>query len=236
MADKIRVQKIISTNTNYSRRAAEKLIEEGRIRVNNKIIKIGTSADPTHDKIKIDNQEIKIIKKAYLLMNKPPGYVTSTHDPHEKTIMKLLPQKYKDLNVYPAGRLDKDTEGLLILTNDGDFANNIMHPTNNIKKTYEGVALGKLSKKDIDALKRGIKLEEGIAKCEIKITPDIEKTIFEIKLETGWTRQIRRMFDAVGHDVMLLRRTKIGNLTLDELKDEPIKEYTKEELERKIKN
>jgi 23S rRNA pseudouridine2605 synthase len=230
-----RVQKIISNNTEISRRKAEELIKEGRVRVNNEIITIGTSANQEKDEIKINNETIKIITKKYIAINKPRGYVTSTHDPHEKTIMKIIPEKYKDYNIYPVGRLDKDTEGLLLMTNDGDFANKIMHPTNNIKKTYEGIALGKLSKKDIEQLRGGIKLDEGIAKCEIKITPEKERTRFEIKLETGWTRQIRRMFDAIGHEVIELRRTKIGNMHIDELEREQIKEYTKKEIEQKIK-
>jgi pseudouridine synthase len=167
-------------------------------------------------------------------MNKPTGCVTSTFDPHEKTIMSLVSQKYKDYNVYPVGRLDKDTEGLIILTNDGDFANKIMHPSNNTTKTYEGVCIGRLSKKDIETLRRGVKLDEGIAKCKITIEPDKEQTVFEIILETGWTRQIRRMFDAIGHEVKQLRRTKIGNLTLKELDTQELKEYTKTELEKKI--
>ena len=235
MTQKIRVQKIISNNTSYSRRAAEKLIEEGRVKVNNEIIKIGATANPERDEISIDDKKIKTIKKIYIAINKPRGYVTSTHDPHEKTIMKIIPPKYKDQNIYPAGRLDKDTEGLLILTNDGDFANKIMHPSNNIKKTYEGIALGKLSKKDIEQLRGGIKLDEGIAKCKIKITPEKERTRFEIILETGWTRQIRRMFEAIGHEVIELRRTKIGNMHIDELGGKEIKEYNKQEIENKIK-
>lgn len=231
--EKIRVQKIISNNSNISRRKAEELIKQGRIKINKTIAKIGDTAS-SEDKIFVDDKQIKTQKKLYLAIDKEAGYVTSTKDPHEKTIMKLLPSKYKDKNLYPAGRLDKDTEGLLIMTNDGDFANQIMHPSNNIKKTYEGICLGKLSKKDIESLRNGIKLEEGIAKCQIKIIPEKEQTSFEIILETGWTRQIRRMFQEIGHEVIKLRRTKIGELHINDLKGKKLREYNKEEITKKI--
>lgn len=230
---KQRVQKIISNNSNISRRKAEELIKERRIKINDTIAKIGDTASP-QDKIFVDDKQIITQKKLYLAIDKEAGYVTSTKDPHEKTVMKLLPTKYKNKNLYPAGRLDKETEGLLIITNDGDFANQIMHPSNNIKKTYEGICLGNLSKKDINALRNGIKLEEGIAKCQIKINSEKEQTFFEIILETGWTRQIRRMFQEIGHEVIKLRRTKIGELHIKDLNGKKIKEYNKEEIINKI--
>ena len=233
---KVRVQKIICNNSSVSRRKAEDLIREGRVFVNGEVAVLGSVADPLVDEVRVDKDVVRVVKKVYLLMNKPAGLVTSVFDPNERTIMSVLPDKFKDLNVYPVGRLDKDTTGLLILTNDGDFANYVMHPSNNIKKTYDGVCLGNLSKNDIVALRTGIKLDEGIAKCDIKIIPSVEQTVFEIVLETGWNRQIRRMFDALNHEVVSLRRIKIGGLSLDILGNNVVKEFSKEELEKRLNN
>ena len=225
-----RVQKIISNNTHISRRKAEDLIREGKVRVNNETINIGATATEK-DKIEVNGDEIKKTRKTIIAIDKEKGYVTSTKDPHEKTIMKTLPQKYKDQNLKPAGRLDKDTTGLLILTNDGDLANWIMHPSNNIKKTYEGKTTKELKEQDLKKLREGIKLDERIAKCEARKINDDK---FEIILQTGWTRQIRRMLEAIGHEVIELRRTKIGNLNIKDLNNKPIKEYNKQELTDKI--
>ncbi len=225
-----RVQKIISNNTTISRRKAEDLIREGKVRVNNETISIGATATEK-DKIEVNGEEIKKIRKIIIAIDKETGHVTSTKDPHEKTVMKQLPKKYKDLNLKPVGRLDKDTTGLLIMTNDGYLANWIMHPSNGIKKTYEGQTKQELKEQDLQRLRSGVQLEEGIAKCEAK---QKSKNEFEITLETGWTRQIRRMLETIGHEVVKLRRTKIGNLNIEDLEGKEIKEYNKEEITKKI--
>lgn len=230
----VRVQKIISSNSVISRRKAEDLIREGRVKVNGVVVSLGACADVSKDKIFVDGVLLKESKKVYLVINKPAGVVTSTFDPNEKTVMKLLPSKFRNLNLYPVGRLDKDTEGLLILTNDGDFANSVMHPSNNVKKTYEGYCKGVLSSRDISILRRGVPLDEGIARCSLKVVHEVDSSFFEIVLETGWNRQIRRMFEFVHHEVFRLRRIKIGGLSLSVLGEDFFREFSLLELKNLI--
>lgn len=232
MLKKMRVQKIISNNTSFSRRHAEELIKAGKVKVNDVLVSIGACASE-EDEIKINNEKIGFAKKFYVALNKQEGYVTSTKDPHEKTVMKQLPKKYEKTNIKPVGRLDKNTVGLLILTNDGDLANRIMHPSNNIKKVYVGEAKKEITKKDLEKLRKGIVLEEGLATCKVSLNKFNSK-MFEITLNTGWTRQIRRMMNAINNEVISLKRIKIGGLDIADLKKENLKEYTKQELEKKI--
>lgn len=227
-----RVQKIISECGITSRRKAEELIEKGKVKVNDKVITIGDKADITTDKIVVEGKLLKPQKRVYLALNKPKGLVTSTKDPHEKTIMDLVPQKYRKLNVFPVGRLDKHTEGLLFLTNDGDFANQIMHPSNKTEKKYEGIVAGNLSKENVDKIRSGIVMEEGIARCKIFTKPMEGNTFFIITIKTGWNRQVRRMFEAVGHKVINLKRTAVGNFTLDHLGKKRIQELSSYEMKK----
>lgn len=234
MDGKIRVQKIICNNSDISRRKAEKLIDDGKVKVNGVIVSLGASADPFKDEILVNNKRIVLVEKKYLALNKPVGCVTSTFDPHEKTVMKYIPKKFGSFNLFPVGRLDKDSEGLLLLSNDGDFANKVMHPSNNVKKTYRGVVSGVLSKKDISSLRSGVVLEEGVAKCKIKFEVLKGETLFEVTIDTGWNRQIRRMFEVLGFEVVKLKRVRIGKLDLKDLEGKLYKEYSKSEIEEKI--
>jgi len=225
-----RVQKIISENSSYSRRKAEDLIIDKRVKVNNKLITIGDKADDSKDTITIDNKPLKKIKKIYLGFNKPLGFVTSTKDPHEKTIMQFIPKRYLPYNIYPVGRLDKNTEGLIFLTNDGDFANKIMHPKNKIEKTYEGIAKGIINKEEKERLSKGIKLEEGIARSKTYIRPINKDTFFTIKVSTGWNKQVRRMFEAINHKVLKLKRIEIGKFSISRLGKKNIRELNEEDI------
>lgn len=225
-----RVQKIISENTNFSRRKAEDLIINKKVKVNNKLITIGDKADDEKDTISINDKPIKKVEKVYLAFNKPAGTVTSLKDPHETTIMDKIPKKYLKYNIYPVGRLDKYTEGLIFLTNDGDFANKIMHPTNKIEKTYEGIAKGIISIEGKDKLSSGIKLEEGLARGKTYLKSQNKDTFFTIKITTGWNRQVRRMFEAIGHRVAKLKRIQVGKFPITRIGNKQIRELNKEDI------
>lgn len=226
-----RIQKIISECGIASRRNAEELIEQGKVKVNGQIAKIGQKADLDKDEIFVKGIKLRNIEKIYLALNKPVGFVTSTKDPHEKTIMEVIPDKYRKAGVYPVGRLDKYTEGLIFLTNDGDFANNLMHPRYKVEKRYEGICSGTVSKDEMKKLQTGIKLEEGLAKGRVFLKSSGENTYFAIKIYTGWNRQVRRMFEAIGHTVLKLRRTDIGTYSIESLGKRQTKELSKGEVE-----
>jgi 23S rRNA pseudouridine2605 synthase len=231
---RIRLQKYIAEAGVASRRKAEELISAGLVEVNNiKTDKLGATVDPEKDIVKIDGKIISIEKKIYIILNKPAGYVCTSKDTHaRKKAIDLIDKKLGRL--YTVGRLDRDTEGLLILTNDGNFANNIMHPRKKIPKTYIAKCAGKIDNKKIDSLKKGIILEDGpTLPAEIKLleTSNNSYTI-EITIKEGRKRQIKRMIKAVGNMVKYLKRIKIGNLELGNLKLGQYRELSKKEIEK----
>jgi 23S rRNA pseudouridine2605 synthase len=221
-----RLQKIISAAGVASRRLAEELIAQGRVAVNGKTVTaLGTKADPERDEIKVDGRRIKEQKrKRYILLYKPRGYVTTRSDPQGRpTVMDLL-KSVKEY-VYPVGRLDYDSEGLLILTNDGDLAAHLTHPRHEVEKVYEARVKGRPDDHDLERLSNGIVIEgrrTAPAKIRVperapRITPSgAEHTFVEIAVHEGRQRQVRKMFDAIGHPVVRLRRVRIGPIT-DEL-------------------
>jgi 23S rRNA pseudouridine2605 synthase len=210
--EKLRVQKILSNAGVCSRRRAEELIAAGKVRVNGKIITLGDQAG-REDKITIDHEELKQERRIYLMFHKPVGCVTALHDDRYKTVMSYIKIKER---VFPVGRLDFNTSGLLLLTNDGDFANEIMHPSKNIKKTYL-VKLNKpIDKKSIKLLQRGILLEDG--KTSPAKLKSLDRRMLEITIHEGRNRIIRRMFNSLNYNVTQLHRISIGHLKLDNLK------------------
>ncbi len=182
---------------------------------------LGERADPDIHDIRVDGRPLpQPGEKRYLLLNKPPGYVTTCKDPHaEKTVLDLL--KGVKERVFPVGRLDKDTSGLLILTNDGDFALRLTHPRYKVPKTYEAVVKGIVRRRVLQALQEGVILEEGkTSPAQVKILAVREnppETLLRITLSEGRKRQIRRMMEAVGHPVKELARTRIGPVSLGDL-------------------
>jgi 23S rRNA pseudouridine2605 synthase len=222
-----RLQKIISAAGVASRRLAEELIEQGRVEVNGKVIReLGTKANPDTDEIKVDGRRIKEQKrKRYILLYKPRGYVTTRSDPEGRpTVMDLL-KSVKEY-VYPVGRLDYDSEGLLLLTNDGDLAARLMHPSHEVEKVYEARVRGVPAPEELDRLASGIVID-GRRTAPAKIhVPDRpakvtasgnEQTFVEIVLHEGRQRQVRRMFELIGHPVARLRRTRIGPITDEQI-------------------
>lgn len=204
-----RVQKILASVGISSRRDCERLIEQGRVRVNDKIIKLGDKAELGEDKIYVDNQLVKLVKKVYIMLNKPRGYISSTSEQVGQKVIDLVRIKQR---VFPVGRLDKDTEGLLIITNDGDFANRIMHPRYEVEKEYE-VNLNKpFEKKDLDKLK-DMYIEN--RKVDIKNIRLISEKRLIITIHEGRKHIIKKVFRKLGYFVSKLIRIKINNLRLD---------------------
>ena len=234
----LRLQKIISTAGIASRRAAEKLIEEGRVSVNGRTVtELGTKADPDRDEIRVDDRRVKGAERhRYLLLNKPRGYVTTRSDPQRRpTVIDLL--KGVREYVYPVGRLDFDSEGLLILTNDGDLAARLMHPRHEVERVYEAEVLGRPDAHDLDRLARGVLIDgrrTSPAQVELAGTKGSanDTSILRIAIHEGRTRQVRKMCDAIGHPVRTLKRIRIGPIADRKLKLGSYRELTAEEVKK----
>lgn len=228
-----RLQKIISTAGVASRRAAEDLIVEGRVRVNGKVVsELGAKADAAHDHIKVDGKLINPVQpRAYVMLNKPTGYVTTMSDPEGRPVVSDLLKGVK-ARVYPVGRLDYNTEGLLLLTSDGDFAHLITHPKHELPKTYLVKIKGVLTDANIEALQRGVFLKDGkTAPAKVKkLRKEEANSWVEITIHEGKKRQVRRMIDYTGHSVIKLKRVRIGGLNLGNLPTGAYRHLTVEEV------
>ena len=203
-----------------SRRKAEELIIEGRITVNGRIATIGMKADPVKDHIKVDGKLlIRSEPKVYIMLNKPKNVVTTLYDPEGRPTVKdfLKGVKYR---VFPVGRLDYDSEGLLLLTNDGDFAHAVLHPSKKISKTYLVKVKGVLDEEEIEKLRTGVKLGDGMtAPAQVtRVTRTENNSWLKMTIHEGKKRQIRRMFEKMRHPVLKLKRIKINGIELDKLK------------------
>ncbi|MEN3325751.1 MAG: rRNA synthase [Acidobacteriota bacterium] len=220
-----RLQKLIAAAGVASRRHAEELIAAGRVTVNGKVIKeLGTKADPEKDHIKVNgkliNPQLQSREKVYVLLNKPKGYLSSVSDPEGRPLVtELLPPALG--KVHPVGRLDFNTEGLLLLTNDGDFTNYVTAARNRVEKVYEVKVKGVPAESGIERLRRGITLEDGTRTAPAKIMKLHETQTnawYEVLLHQGRNQQVRKMFELIGHSVLKLRRTRIGFLVDENLK------------------
>jgi len=230
----VRLQKILAQAGIASRREAEKIILAGRVKVNGKTVsEPGGKADPEKDTIKVDGQELALPeKKVYWLLNKPTGYVTTMKDPQGRRTVAHLIAQIKE-RVYPAGRLDYDTSGLLLITNDGNLANAMAHPKKEVDKCYEAKVTGVPSQKSLEKLEKGILLEDGMtAPARVRLLKkERGNSWVEIIIHEGKNRQVRRMFDAVGHKVIKLKRVSIGPLRLGALAPGKVRPLTPGELE-----
>lgn len=229
-----RLQKILSEMGITSRRKAEDLIFEGRVTVNGRIATIGTKADPVKDHIKVNGKLlIRPEPKVYIMLNKPKNVVTSLHDPEGRPTVKdfLKGVKYR---VFPVGRLDYDSEGLLLLTNDGDFAHAVLHPSKKISKTYLVKVKGILEEDKIEKLRAGVKLVERMtAPVKVKRIRETENNSWlEIIIYEGKKRQIRRMLEKTGHDVLKLKRIRVDGLELGKLEPGTFRYLTPEERDK----
>lgn len=228
----IRLQKIIADMGIASRRKAEELILEGRVTVNGQIARLGMKADPERDHIKVDGKLlIRPEPKVYYLLNKPSGVVTTLYDPQGRPTVKEFIKRIP-YRIYPVGRLDYHSEGLLLLTNDGELAHAILHPSKDIPKIYVVKVKGRVEEEKLDRLRRGIRLEEGITKpARVKIIRFSENNSWvEITIYEGRKRQVRRMFEKIGHPVIKLKRIAINGLKLGSLRPGELRQLSSEEI------
>jgi 23S rRNA pseudouridine2605 synthase len=229
-----RLQKILSQAGVASRRASEQLMLEGRVTVNGTTMReLGTKADPARDDIRVDGRRIRPTERhRYLLLNKPAGYVTTRSDPQRRpTVMDLLGgvREY----VYPVGRLDFDTEGLLLLTNDGELAATLTHPRHGIERVYEVKVLGIPDTHDIERLAKGVTIDgRRTEPAHVQLVPGRHEkhATLRIAISEGRNRQVRRMFEAIGHPVDYLRRISIGPLKDTRLRQGAWRDLTDDEV------
>lgn len=213
--DLIRLNKFIANAGVCSRREADKLIESGLIQVNGKTIKdLGTKIAST-DEVIYENRILQTEKKFYVLLNKPKGYITTTDDPHDRKTVMFLTQNACKERIYPVGRLDKNTTGLLLLTNDGELAKKLTHPKHEIKKIYHVVIDRNLTKNDHLNIEQGITLEDGEIKVDkiAYVSPQSTKKEIGIEIHSGKNRIIRRIFESQGYKVLKLDRVSFAGIT-----------------------
>lgn len=231
----IRLQKILADLGIASRRKSEEMIEEGRIMVNGKLAVIGQKADPELDHIKLDGKLLtrRPGPKLYFAFHKPRQVISTLEDPQERATVGDYLRKIK-ARLYPIGRLDYDSEGLLLLTNDGDFAHDVLHPTKKTPKVYEVKVKGVLKDEEIEKLETGIWLKDGkTAPAKVKkMRKAKENSWLQITIHEGKKRQIRRMLDRVNHSVIRLIRTKVGGINLGHLNPGEMRPLTPDEIER----
>ncbi|MBR9700599.1 rRNA pseudouridine synthase [Candidatus Woesearchaeota archaeon] len=206
----LRVQKIIADAGICSRRKAEQLIKDEKVFVNMKIATIGDSADPEKDEIIVDGNKLEPEKKVYLMLNKPPGFITTSTDPWgRKSVLELV---HVQQRVFSVGRLDKDTTGLIFLTNDGAWANRIMHPRYEVTKVYEAELDKPFQDKDLDRLNKGVMLDRKLIKAKAR---RLTKKKVQVTVHTGLNKEIKRLFKTLDYWVRGLKRVQIGQVRLD---------------------
>ncbi|MBS6163691.1 MAG: rRNA pseudouridine synthase [Clostridiales bacterium] len=232
--EKIRLQKVLSDIGYCSRRKAEELIARGKVKVNGHPAEIGMKIDPRADLISVGGQNLAVPRKKsyrYLMMNKPRGYVTTVSDEQgRRCVMDLL--EGVEERVYPVGRLDMNSEGLLLFTNDGSFANDMMHPSRHVTKTYRVTVRPDVTDEQTVALSEGVMIDgKRTAPAVVKVlTKEPGRVVMEIIIHEGRNRQVRKMCETVGLEVARLKRTSVGPLRLGMLKPGAVRDLTSEEL------
>lgn len=231
MQNQIRINKFIAESGVCSRRAADKLIEQGKVKINGVTAECGSVINPETDKVEVEGKGItQEEKKVYFMLNKPEKVLTAAKDERgRKTVLDIVRENER---VFPIGRLDFETEGLLILTNDGELYNRIIHPKAEVYKKYIAVISGRLTNDEKSRLINGINLEDGkTLPARVRIVGEEKgNNIVEISIREGRNRQVRRMFKACGHLVLKLKRVAIGNLELQSLKVGQYRELSKDEV------
>jgi 23S rRNA pseudouridine2605 synthase len=236
----VRLQKILSSAGVASRRASEQMILDGRVMVNGKtVLELGTKADPQKDAIKVDGRRIKTaieeVRQRYIVLYKPKGYVTTRSDPEgRRTVMDLIGE---GAYIYPVGRLDYDSEGLLLMMTDGELAARLMHPRHEVDKVYEVIVMGTPDARAIEKLRKGVHIEGGrTSPADVHVGTTVKgsrpTTLLTLTIREGRNRQIRKMCSAVGLPVRDLRRIRMGPIGLGRLKPGQWRDLTAEEVRR----
>ncbi|MBI2893253.1 MAG: rRNA pseudouridine synthase [Deltaproteobacteria bacterium] len=229
-----RLQKILAQAGIASRRAAEELIVAGRVRVNGKVVReLGSKADAGRDQITVDGRPIHVERHAYYLLNKPRGVVTTLHDPEGRPTIRELLRGVTE-RVFPVGRLDYSTAGVLLCTNDGELANAVLHPSRTVERTYAVKLRGSVRPETVEKWRRGVTLEDGVtAPAKVSVLEETENaTWLRVTIHEGRNRQIHRMGEATGHPVQRLTRLEFAGLTAEGLAPGEFRELTQKELTR----
>ncbi len=219
MAKKLRVDKVLS-NLGYGSRAELKVYcKKGLVKVNDKVISNpGTQVDTDIDKIEFNNEVVRYREFVYIMMNKPDGYLSATFDKRDPIVLDLIDPSYLTFEPFPVGRLDKDTEGLLVLTNDGQLAHRVLSPKKHVPKTYYAKIQGIVTDKDVKAFEKGVTLDDGYETMpsQLKIIESGEVSEIELTIHEGKFHQVKRMFESLGKKVVYLKRLSMVKLILDE--------------------
>ena len=230
----VRLQKFLAESGVASRRKSEELIEQGKVKVNGKLSMIGDKVDPKKDTITVNGKKIVKTKTfTYVVLHKPRGFITTMSDEMDR---KCVAELIKDVpgRVYPVGRLDRDSEGMLLFTNDGAFANAMTHPTKHVPKTYRVTVRPSITEEQITALTQGVIIDDRkTAPAEVRVvTKEEGRVVLEIILYEGRNRQIRKMCEEVGLEVARLKRTAIGSIKLGMLKQGAWRNLTEDEVRK----
>ena len=209
----MRLDKFLANMGVGTRSEVKQLLKKGSVKVNQNIVKLPKlHVNPNSDEIMVNDEVVSYIDKVYIMLNKPKGYISATEDELHPTIIDLIPE-YAHLNIFPVGRLDKDTEGLLLVTNDGQFNHEVMNPNKHVSKTYEVYSKHPITQFDIDKFKSGIELSDG--KLKPAILKKVDDYVSHVTIYEGKYQQVKRMFHSIENEVLELKRIKIAQLELD---------------------
>ena len=209
----MRLDKFLANMGVGTRSEVKQLLKKGSVKVNQNIVKLPKlHVNPNSDEIMVNDEVVSYIDKVYIMLNKPKGYISATEDELHPTIIDLIPE-YAHLNIFPVGRLDKDTEGLLLVTNDGQFNHEVMNPNKHVSKTYEVYSKHPITQFDIDKFKSGIELSDG--KLKPAILKKVDDYVSHVTIYEGKYHQVKRMFHSIENEVLELKRIKLAQLELD---------------------
>ena len=209
----MRLDKFLANMGVGTRSEVKQLLKKGSVKVNQNIVKLPKlHVNPNSDEIMVNDEVVSYIDKVYIMLNKPKGYISATEDELHPTIIDLIPE-YAHLNIFPVGRLDKDTEGLLLVTNDGQFNHEVMNPNKHVSKTYEVYSKHPITQFDIDKFKSGIELSDG--KLKPAILKKVDDYVSHVTIYEGKYHQVKRMFHSIENEVLELKRIKIAQLEID---------------------
>jgi 16S rRNA pseudouridine516 synthase len=234
MGTRQRIDKILSNMGYGTRKEVKELIKGGSVEINEIVVKdSGQQVDTEAQEIKVGGKRIFYKDTIYILMNKPQGVISATEDSRERTVVDLLSDEFKAFNPFPVGRLDKDTEGLLLLTNDGQLTHRLLSPKKHVPKTYLAKIMGRVTEEDVEAFHSGVSLEDGYRTMpsQLVILESGDISLIEITIYEGKYHQVKRMFKSVDKEVVYLKRISMGELKLDEtLKLGDFRELNEKEL------